>query len=449
MPLYTSQLTAEQYGVAELLSSSIEIVLPTVTLCIVDALFRFSIDEDVDHKKIMSASINIVIRGFVFLAFVCTIFYYVTNYMYTYYFYFLYVATVLHKLFSQFARGLGHVRRYAISGIINALALVVMNIIMLVIFNGGIEAYLSSLIISHFAAALFSFLASKEYLYVDVRTIDKALLKSMLVFSIPNVPNMLSWWVNNISGRYVILVYCGTGVAGMYTAASKIPSMINMATTIFQQAWQYSTAKEIKNTDGNSFFSIVFRYYSAGIFLVSSGLIALIPFLSRLILRGNFYDAWVYVPLLIVSATLGSFSTYFGTFYAAIKNNVMSMISTGLGAIISVIVNVLLVPTIGVYGVLISSVLGYFLITIIRIYDTRKYVSLSINYRYLSLRFSIVLMQAIVLTTGSRFAKIFSLVCFCAMLALHTGMIVDLFRGIRYLFWREKHDSGKTIHGEN
>lgn len=52
MPLYTSVLTTEQYGVAELLNNSIEIVLPIATLCIVEALYRFAIDENSDHSTI-------------------------------------------------------------------------------------------------------------------------------------------------------------------------------------------------------------------------------------------------------------------------------------------------------------------------------------------------------------------------------------------------------------
>ena len=59
MPLYTSILTTEQYGVAELLNNTIEIVLPLATLCIVEALYRFSIDENTNHSELfMNSFIN-------------------------------------------------------------------------------------------------------------------------------------------------------------------------------------------------------------------------------------------------------------------------------------------------------------------------------------------------------------------------------------------------------
>ena len=41
MPLYTSALTTEEYGVSELLNSTTEIIIPLVTVCIIEALYRF------------------------------------------------------------------------------------------------------------------------------------------------------------------------------------------------------------------------------------------------------------------------------------------------------------------------------------------------------------------------------------------------------------------------
>ena len=61
MPLYTYVLTTEQYGIAELLNSSIEIVVPIATFCIVEALYRFAIDEDANHIKIFTNAIVILL----------------------------------------------------------------------------------------------------------------------------------------------------------------------------------------------------------------------------------------------------------------------------------------------------------------------------------------------------------------------------------------------------
>ena len=63
MPLYTSVLTTEQYGVSELLNSTIEIILPLATVCMIEALYRFSIDKDADHKALFANTMQIVLTG--------------------------------------------------------------------------------------------------------------------------------------------------------------------------------------------------------------------------------------------------------------------------------------------------------------------------------------------------------------------------------------------------
>ena len=183
-----------------------------------------------------------------------------------------------------------------------------------------------------------------------------------------------------ITSQAVILYWLIVGLMLLVClrAAAKLPAMIHLLTTIFQQAWQYSSSKEIGNKDSNLFFSSVFKYVSTFVMLVCSALILCSPFIAKFILQGDFYEAWVYVPLLLLSATIGWFTTFFGTFYTAVKNNVMAMISTGIGAGISLSLSLLLIPIMGVYGALVAGLVGYVIITVIRIYDTQKYVRIKL-----------------------------------------------------------------------
>ena len=44
MPVYTSAMSTNEYGTGELIYSTVELMLPVVTLCLYEAVFRFSID---------------------------------------------------------------------------------------------------------------------------------------------------------------------------------------------------------------------------------------------------------------------------------------------------------------------------------------------------------------------------------------------------------------------
>ena len=96
MPLYTSVLTTEQYGISELLNSTIEIVLPIATLCMIDALYRFSIDDNTDHEVVFSSALRIVMIGNGVVLFACGILKKFFAYDFSYYFLNLYF---LHQIF--------------------------------------------------------------------------------------------------------------------------------------------------------------------------------------------------------------------------------------------------------------------------------------------------------------------------------------------------------------
>lgn len=409
MPLYTSVLTASQYGVAELLNNTIEIVLPLATLCMIEALYRFSIDRKVNHRIIFANSLAIITIGDVVVAVACIMWHNVFHYKYAYYFLLLYITTTFYKLTTQFARGLGHVKRYVLYGVVNSLLLVISNVVLLLWFNGGIASYLTSFSIGYGLTGIVALLLSGEYHYISLKQFDANTLKKMLCYSLPNIPNMLSWWVNSLSDRYIVLAFWGSDVAGLYTAASKLPALINVVTSIFQQAWQYSTATEISSRDNRKFFSNVFRVYAYLCVLACSVLILMNKFICNILLQSDFYLAWKFVPLLLLSATFGCIATYFGTFYNAIMNNTMLMVSTLVGAVGNIILNFVLIPPIGAMGAAIATTISYAIVLIIRMRNITKTIEININYK----RF----VAQMFLLSGSAIIGLFNLYC---------GVVVNL-----------------------
>ena len=401
MPLYTSILTTEQYGVSELLNTTVEIVLPIATLCIVEALYRFSLDENTDYQAAFMNAVYVILVGDIIVAFACFIIDIVSNYEYIYSFLLLYITVTFYKLTVQFARGLGHVKRYAAYGVINALTLVLSNIILLVYLHGGVRAYLLSFSIGYGIAGLVALILSKEYIFLKAKKIDWPLLKKMLSYSIPNIPNMLSWWINNMSDRYIIILFWGNAIGGMYTAASKLPAVINLLSSIFQLAWQYSTTKEIGSKDNSSFFSNIFRGYSYLCITACAGLLVFNKLLSGLLLQADFYAAWKYVPLLLLAAVLGCFSIYFGTFYNALKNNRMLMLSTVAGAGVNIVLNFILIPVYEGIGAALATVISYTIVVMVRIIDIRRYIHIKIYYYKFILQLLLLGVSTILSTFGT------------------------------------------------
>ena len=379
MPLYTTALTAGEYGTAELLNSAIEIVLPLLSLGVVEALYRFSIDDDVPKDELFANSLLVLGGGGLCTGVLCVLGSVLWNMEHAAAFFVLFCSVCVFKATTQLARGLGHVRRFVLYGLINALAMVVSTYLLLVRARLGVEGYLWSYTIGYLVGGLAAFLGSAEYRLLAPFRVDRVLLRRMLVYSLPLVPNLLSWWLVSVSGRYVVLWGSGVAAAGLFTAASKMPALVNIVASVFQQAWQYSTAREIDSPDRGAFFGVVMRGYSLATLSVAGLVIALNRPISRVMLQAEFAEGWRYVPLLMLVASFGVISIFFESFYQALKNSGVLMASTALGAVVNVILGVALVPFMGPWGAGLAGAVAYMLVLVVRACDLGRRINLPID----------------------------------------------------------------------
>ena len=379
MPLYTTALTAGEYGTAELLNSAIEIVLPLLSLGVVEALYRFSIDDDVAKDELFANSLLVLGSGIVGTAVLCAFAGVVWGVEHVVSFFVLFCSVCVFKATTQLARGLGHVRRYVVYGLINAVAMVVATYLLLFRAHLGVDGYLWSFTIGYLVGGMVAFLGSAEYRLLVPFRADRVLLRRMLVYSLPLVPNLLSWWLVSVSGRYVVLWGSGVVAAGLFTAASKMPALVNIVASVFQQAWQYSTAREIGSPDRGAFFGAVLRGYSLATLSAAGLVIALNRPISRLMLQAEFSEGWRYVPLLMLVASFGVISIFFESFYQALKNSGVLMVSTMLGAVVNVVLAVVLVPFMGPWGAGLAGAVAYALVLVVRARDLRGRIDLPID----------------------------------------------------------------------
>lgn len=395
MPVYTTLMTEDQFGIGELLNGSIEILLPLVTLGIIEAVYRFSINAETDLSAVFSTAVVFVLIGDCVVAIGCILVASLTGMSHMLELWLLFVASSFYKVTTQFARGLGQAKHFAIYGIVNSITLVASTCILLGVFGLGIAGYMISFAVGYGVSGLIAFVASGEYRYILPFKIDSAVVRGMLMYSLPLVPNLVSWWLTNMSSRYVVLAFCGPAAAGLYAAASKLPSMLNMFTSVFQQAWQYSTATEIGNRGSEAFFSNVLRVYSWLCAIVAMILLLMNRILCGLLLQDGFVDSWHFVPLLLLAAAFGCLSTFFGTFYQALKDNRNLMMSTVVGAVICVLFTPVLVSFVGVIGASAAVAVSYLVILLMRLADIGNKIEITIKRRRILLQYGSVSALAI------------------------------------------------------
>ena len=203
----------------------------------------------------------------------------------------------------------------------------------------------------------------------------------------------------NIFGRYVLLFFQGPVAAGMYTAASKLPSLMNFLSTIFQQAWQISAAQELESKDGVTYFSKVFSVFSSFLYCGCSMLISFSMPIALILLQGEFFEGWRFVPLLMSVALIGCISAFFGTFYNAAKRTTAVFLSTMIGATVNVALALSTVEVVGIWGVLVASVVGQCLTLAYRMVDSRKIAPITYNVRNQIVSVFVLVTQITLVTT--------------------------------------------------
>ena len=95
-----------------------------------------------------------------------------------------------------------------------------------------------------------------------------------------------------------------------------------------------------------------------------------------LLLSDAYYDSWKFSPFLVLGFVFVSLASFAGTTYYVEKDSLRQMYSAIVGAILNVVLNFALIPTLGANGASIATCISYFMIFIYRLIDTRKKVNL-------------------------------------------------------------------------
>lgn len=398
VPLYTRVLTPDDYGVADIIINTSNLIIPFVALSISEGVIRFGLDKSVKKSDVYSSAFKTIIYGFSFFLLFIPIFSQIKLISgYTWLIYLYVFASILRVTSAQFVRSIGYVRLYAVDGVIATLNLILFNLLFLLVFHWGITGYILSTIMADLCSFMFLFKVAKLGRYIKFKSMDRTVTKAMLFFSIPMIPNTMFWWITNVSDRYMVTYMLSAAENGLYAVAYKIPTIITMLSTIFTQAWQISAITEYDDEQTNIFYTNVFKSYQSFIFMVASAIFLIIIPMTQIMADKQYFDSWQYVPFLILSVVFSCLVQFLGSVYMAAKKNKMAMLTTFAGAIVNVVLNVILIPIFGVNGAAFATFFSYFAVFIFRFLDCQRYVRIRANLVFTGLNLAVLLVQVYVI----------------------------------------------------
>ena len=403
VPLYTNSLTTAEYGIADLLSTTVSLVIPFLTLDINDAVMRFTIERKSDARP-FRIGFNLVLKGIFFIVTLVIIndvfgiinvdreieLFFVLNYTFI----------SLYGICMAYLRATNQVMMLSIVSILITVVNISSNLIFLIALKKGLIGYMISGCIG-FAFADLLILTKIKVLKL-LKSSDKQnkdLKKQMMAYSIPLIAANISWWINSSSDRYFVTAMCGVDENGIYSVAYKIPTILQMLQSVFSQAWLLSVFREYKSENGSKYVSSVYELYNVAMSISCAILIILDIPLAKYLYAKEFFAAWRYVPLLLLSVVYIANAGFFESLLTLHKKSKIVASTTVIGATVNMLLNFGLIRYFGTVGAAIATVCGYLIMWITRIHPVMKEYPFAIKWHknivlYVLLVVEIVVMLA-------------------------------------------------------
>ena len=382
LPLYTAYLATSEYGLVDLIQTYVTLLVPIITLELEMSIFRYLIDSrssDKDTKKLISN--NFYVLGISLSVF--SILYIIVTCFVTIPFRWIIlidiIVCVLSGNFLQVARGFGKTVDFSISCILTGLTTVVSNIFLICFMGMQAEGMIISMALANFVCSLYLFLRLKLYSKIDFKLVDHKLLKEMYKYSIPLIPNGISWWIVNVSDRTIIAWILGAGANGLYAISNKFPTIISSLTGVFNLSWSESAALHINSKDRDEFFSDIFNTIMKLFIALGVGMIACMPFVFPILINSKYNGAYNYIPYLVLGSVFNVAICLYSQVYLAKKLSKQVASTAILGAIINIVINVVFIKYIGLYAAAISTAVSYFVMMLYRHIDLKKYVNIKLE----------------------------------------------------------------------
>ena len=424
LKFYTNMLGTDGFGDVNNIINASSLLISVVTLSINEGVLRYALDKANNGKHVLSIGLNTAIIGLLLFSAAVPLVGMIemlSGYQWLIY---MYVATGSIKgICAIYVRARGHVKLFALDGILTTISVILLNLLLLGVFHLGVVGYVLSVSLGDLISILF--LTWRAKLYKQYRPFgnDPVLAKSMIRYSIPLMPTTIMWWIINVSDTFMVTAFFGSAANGVYSFAFKFPNLAAIVVGIFSQAWHMSAITERNSRKISQFYSNVFSMIQTVMYITAAGiLLVLRPIIMPFFGSEGFESAYIYVPFLVAAVVFQSFNNFLSSIYEACNKTTHSFISSVIGAVSNVVLNLILLSSpMKVLGAALATLISYVLVYIFRVIDTKKYLYMKVNFpkMFVNLFFIAAMSASVMLLKEGAVQNILNCVLFIVIVAIN------------------------------
>lgn len=420
IPLFSSWLSTEDYGTFDLFCTYVSLLIPFISLSSSDAIFRFSMDSEDKNEKSKYISAGFCICGINALI-ICGIILCAGLYWhwgYTVPFVALLITELFNNHLQGFMRAVKKLNIYSFASVITTIGIAIFVTLFVLIGQMGLTGIIYGYSCGYLIGEVVLILITKYWRYIKPSLVTRQVFKELVHYAYPLIPNNISWWFINVSDRTLINLFLGAASNGIYAIAYKIPNFCASVFNMFSISWQEAAVDLADSEERNVYYNRIYNSTISTMISLCGGLLSLNYFLFRYIFDIRYFDARLYSPILIVSVLFGSLTQYFGGIQISFKRTKENGMTTMLGAVVNVVIDLLLLKVIGVYAAAISTLAANIVICVVRYRRLTADVKFSINKSTIIyiLYFAYLFMMAYV--CNSLIGSLLNLIAACVMFCI-------------------------------
>ena len=371
LPLYTRYLTLADYGAAEVMFAAIVTASIVVRLGLIEALLRFYYKDGEDPERIVASTFAglfwlATIGALIALPFATPIAEALLDpktaaeagqmaELVRISIGGLWVLTMFEFMLTLF-RLEERARAFFVTTILNVLVTIGLTVVLVVGAGEGARGLLVGSYASGAVTVLVLVFLQRRRLSLFF---DRALLRRLLRFGLPTMPAEASLYLLNFVDRIIIVRYVGLAEAGLYSLAVKFAQGVNILVRGFQLAWPPLAYSIRDDGEARRAYATVVTLFVSGCAFVVTGMWLLSRWIVRALAAPKFFDSYEAVGLITTAVTLYAVYMVLVVILGRTGRTEFNLPATLAALAANVVLNLLLVPPLGIVGAGLALVASY------------------------------------------------------------------------------------------
>ena len=376
--LYTDYMPSEEYGEVSVIFSYLVFFNVVLSYGMETAFFRFYNTEENKEKVISTATLSLLLSTFVFVLLALFFKDNIANWSdikSDYIFYTILILALDALVVIPFSklRAQGRPIKYAFIKITNVAINLGLNVFFIVFlpkwaensnFLGAIyieNFQIGYIFVSNLIASLFTLIALLPDYFKQKWQFDAILWKKMLRYGFPILVAGIAFAINEHFDK-ILLEWMGVPLSGIgaYSACYKIGMFMVLFRTAYSLGIEPFFFSHAKNENAPKTYAEITKYFVIFGSFVSLCVIVFADVLKLILVpKAEYWTAMEIVPLIVLANFFLGIYTNLSVWYKLIDKTKIGAYISIVGALVTLLINFLLIPSIGFLGSAIATILAY------------------------------------------------------------------------------------------